>query len=259
MTANLEKLRYLLVVGIVASSTAVAVTWEEQATRLQNISASLIENLPMSAPVHSNLRMGLENRVSMLPKVNPQVGSKSEKVPSSPIHAIPMLTFETSWILGLRLWAGYLPPGLESLIGIDAKLTQKSIGGEIQPSIGPFYFVLGVSKTSAKLLGAITAIDAKDEFDMTSSSVHIASGLKFGSLFTNVMFIKKNTDSRLVIPSDQTEVSLTDKLNDSSPPFGVQLMGGLWFWGEHRIALGVLHQDKRLTMPRLLVDFGYGF
>ncbi len=246
-------------IGIILTihtSLCCAVTWEEQAERLQLISASLMENLPVSAPVASAGRVGLENRISFLPELNPQIGSKHEKVPSAPIHAIPTLSLEG---YSMRCFAGYLVPGLEGLMGLNAKLTQSTIGLEWVPDWDGIYTSLGAQRTTGTLVGAITASDANDEFSLTSTEFHAALGFHGGPWFGNILLAKKSTESRFSIPADATEVTLNDELSGSSPPLATQAMLGLEFWGVQRVAFGILHQDKRLTMPRLVLDFGMGF
>jgi hypothetical protein len=105
----------LLVSGNV---TAFGVNWEQQSERLLQISGSILEGVPMGDPAISKYRLGLYADVSLLPKLNPTIGSKTEKVPSSPVHAVPSLLagaafdIASKWKLTSALKAGYLMPGV---------------------------------------------------------------------------------------------------------------------------------------------------
>lgn len=249
------------------ASTAFAITWEEQAERLQKVSATLLDGVPFTNPVTNNFSLEIQIPLSVLPKVDSTVGAKSEKVPSSPVHTIPTLKFNSFvgrsnlFDLGIQMWAGYLVPGAERLVGIDAKLSQVAIGGAVVPSknIGPFHIYLSVGGQMAKaeLKGAITGSDTHDEFSTNTTLIFLSPGFYEPSmrLWGNLMLGKKSTSSRFEIPSDKTVFQLEDDLSDTSLGWFVQGSLGMNFQNGIQVALAELWVPSRLLMPRLLLGY----
>ncbi len=52
-----------------------AVTWQKQAEKLQKISVSLLEAIPVSTPIKDNI-FDLYGEIAILPKPSSKVGSK---------------------------------------------------------------------------------------------------------------------------------------------------------------------------------------
>lgn len=245
------------------------VTWEEQAERLQNVSATLLDGIPVGEPLTTQLSVEAKTIISLLPKVDPTVGGKKEKVPSSPLHTIPTLQVNARFVdsqpyaVGAQAWAGYLMPGAESLFGIDAKLSQFGFGASVVGSYvigsGALYANLGYQHTSANLKGAITAIGAGDKFDSKTSTFYAAPGYIFNdiNLWANVLVAFKSTESTFEIPADHTKFKNTDDLGDTGFPFASQISLGWRHSSGIQIGASELYVPKRLLMPRLLVSYQY--
>lgn len=256
----------LVFVNIMAASASFAapVTWEEQAERLQNVSASLLDGAPVGEPLQ-NTSAEVRAVVSFLPKVNSKIGSKSEKVPSSPVHAVPTLQFNavSGRAFGVQLWGGYLPPGGEKLFGIKAKLSQWQVGGAVQgilPLQGfELFLPVGFQMGKATLTGPITAADSDDDFVSTTRFLYLAPGVRFPALnvWAGVLVANKNTKSEFKISSEGTNLSLIDMLSDSSFPYVTQASVGWFHASGVQLAVSELFVPKRVTMPRLLVSYQY--
>jgi hypothetical protein len=250
-----------------------SVTWEEQAERLQNVSATLLDGVPFGEPVQRSVSVEARAGVSFLPKVNARVGAKKEEVPASPVHAVPTLqgNIRLQGVLpgaassGVQVWAGYLPAGAEKVLGLEASLTQWAAGAALQQGwqVGSMqmYVVTGAQYSDARIQGAITEKNAKDSFraQTTLASggtglVHAASGF-----WSNVLVGGKKTTSVFEIPSDSTKFSLSDSLADSSLPLFAQAGTGWLHASGLQLGVAALWVPKRLVMPRLLASYQYAF
>lgn len=252
------------------SSPVLAVEWQEQAERLQKISATLLDGYPMGEPLRAQLGVEGKAIISFLPDVDPTVGGKSEKVPSSPVHAIPtaqvngQIPLPADIHLGGQLWLGYLMPGTEQLVGIDASLSQSAFGFAAVPSLRlqqnlEGYVNLGYQQTSAKVKGAITAPNAKDEFSADNSFIYGAFGLIFlnADVWMSVLLGKKSTDSTFYIPSDHTRFKMHDALDDSQFGYVQQFSVGWYHPSGVQIGLAEVLVPARLLMPRLMLSYQY--
>jgi hypothetical protein len=244
---------------------AESVTWEEQAERLQFVSGALLDHIPMG-----EMPMGLSNimvksNISKLPQTNPTVGAKSEKVPSSPIHAVPTLQADFArdggvFISGVRLWGGMLPPGSEKMVGLSAKLTEKSFGAAMLARLkfGFFEpgFEIGAQRSIAKVSGAITAEDANDSFHVDTLIGYGALGARIPALnvWGNLMAIARNSRSEFAIPADGTYF----QLNDNQGPVGFQASVGADLFMGVNVGIGQLYLPERLTMTRVLAGIKVG-
>jgi hypothetical protein len=251
------------------------VTWEVQAERLQNVSAALLDNLPVGEPVSAQFAIGLGTQISFLPKPSPRIGGKSEKVPSSPVHAVPTVTLSGlpflnvgSWgrFFGVQGWAGFLPPGGEKLFGVKAKLTQYSLGAAVLgafPVTSTFYVYspLGFQYNNIDVEGAITASDANDSFKAKTSVFYIAPGIRYvpWKIWANVFLGKKTTRSEFKIPKDDTLFDIKDDLSDTPFPVITQLSVGTDLPYNFSANLSYEIMVERLTMPRLGLSYQYSF
>jgi hypothetical protein len=248
------------------------VTWEQQAERLQNVSASLLDSVPVSVVPAAGFRLGVAAAVSILPDVDPRVGGKSERVPSSPIHTVPQL--QTSYGLGLavvrltgRVWAGYLPAGTESLIGLKAKLSQWTAGAalgvgvplQIAPFVSHPAVEVGVQVSEAELRGSITEANASDSFDSATALVFLSAGFQpeRTGLHAVVLLATKSTKSKFVVSSSRTELELTDTLADAQFPYLLQGQIGWRFPLGVTVGVAELWVPSRLAMPRIFGQFEY--
>lgn len=242
-------------------------TWEQQAERLQNVSAAMLDDLPFGEMPMGARNITLKGNISLLPKTNPTIGAKSESVPSSPVHTVPSIQADfvsdvvAGWTTGLRLWAGYLPSGSEKLVRLKASMSQSLYGaswinrfrfGAIEPG-----FEIGVQKSFAKVKGAITATDADDEFAAQTQISYGAFGFRIPvwRVWTTVLFARRHAESEFYIPADQTRLSLVDIGDDASPGLATQVAAGVDFASGLQLGLGQVIVPKRLTMTRILVGW----
>jgi hypothetical protein len=251
------------------------VTWELQAERLQNVSAALLDNLPVGAPVSAQFSLGLGTQISFLPKPSPKIGGKSEKVPASPIHAVPTVTLSGlpflnvgSWgrFVGVQTWAGFLPPGGEKLFGVNAKLTQYSLGFAVLGAvpITPtlyFYSPVGFQYNSVDVEGAITASNAKDSFIAKTNLYYIAPGFRYvpWKIWGNVLIGKKLTKSTFKIPADETNFEINDDLSDTPLPVFTQMTIGTDLPYNFSANFSYELMVERLAMPRIGLSYQYSF
>ena len=267
-----RKICLLALIGsLFAASRAHAVNWEQQSERLLQISGALLEGVPIGDPPTAKWRLGIFADLSLLPKVNPTIGAKKEKVPSSPVHAVPSLfgsaAYEMSekWKLTSNLQAGYLMPGLESLLGVKAKLSQWTAGGTIGvlglvSKAFALQFDMGAHLSNSHLVGAITAPDAKDEFRSQATVLFVRPGLFLpeSGIWTNLTLGTRSTESKLVIPSDQTTLNTKDNMKDAGLPFFFQPAIGYTHQDSGVVAgLGLMFIPARAYFPRIHLGWNY--
>ncbi len=252
------------------SAHAQGVTWEQQAERLQLVSATLLDGLPIAEPVNSQFSVGFKAIVSFLPSVNPQVGAKKEKVPSSPVHSVPTLQGDWNFYssapmrASTRIWVGYLPAGTEKILGIKAALSESIVGfmAETQydlNAMAALYSQMGYQYSNVTIKGAITAPDSNDSFLASNSFIYFAPGLKIPaySLWANVLLGKRSGNSTFSIPSDNTSLTLADTGADASFPFATQIAAGWVHPLGIQVGIGELWVPNRLAMPRMLFAYEY--
>ena len=236
----------------------------EQAQRLQEISATLLDTMPVASPIGSNLNAGVRADLSFLPSPNPRVGAKVEALPSAPVQAIRTLFGSAGLMFGgfeaiaAEGWAGVLPKGTEKLLGIKAALIQYQYGARAEISstrMGAARFVLGagLTRTQSDLTGTISSTSGSDVFKsdslitFASTSVqHVRSGL-WGAL----MIGRKKTTSRLTITEDQTDLEVVDTLSSARQPHWTQVSLGFNLSKSFSFALSELMVPDRLEMPRI--------
>ncbi len=239
------------------------VVWEQQAQRLQDINASFLDAAPIVQPQSMGKGLKFHLPISLLPKVNTTIGSKSEKVPTSPIHTIPILSLfygQGGW--SVDIWGGFLPTGAEKIMGLSSSVTE-FLGG----LKGSYSFVLsndiqtelslGAQYSQADVEGGITEIDAKDSFKTQSTLFY--SGFSF--IYSHVCWASlslgiKKTKSTLDIPSDQAHLVTTDTLSDSTIPLYTTIMAGLTY-NSWKVGIGEHYVPLRLWMPKAFITYEY--
>lgn len=259
-------------VGATNKATAAA-WWYEQAERLQNVSASLLDGPPISEPVPYRNFIAGRMLTSVLPKASGRVGDKDEKVPSAPVHAVP------TFVAGMPLyasgkyslvgtgWAGllYLPTSVAKLMGINASLSQFAFGfsGENMYRLPSMILTtsLGLQYANATIDGAITAAEAKDKFNAGTTLIHVSQGVRARTmpLWANAMLLMRRVTSKFAITLEQTEFIRTDTMADAQVPFATQLTVGATFNKNIHVALSEYIVPDRLIMPRLSVVYQYTF
>ena len=255
------------------SNSAFAVTWEQQAERLLQVSATLLDAPPIGSPHAARFGLNITIDASFLPKPNPTIGAKKEKVPASPVHAVPTINLEKLISINKQFFisvggsGGYLPAGGEKIVGVKAAATQftygANIGGVYLASKSLRSFLdLGYHFSSAKITGAITAPDAKDEFQAKSTIFYLRPGFYFpkANVWSSVMIGSKNTTAALDIPEDDTRVFTQDKLQDAPLPAFFQFTVGYAHNSSGvNSALAYIFVPNRAYMPKIKVSWTYDF
>ena len=256
--------------------------WHDQAERVMFVSATLLDNLPIGEPRAGFHTLGISLTLSMLPEVNPTVGGKQEKVPASPVAAMPTLkgtyTFKKfkNWALAGRLYAGAVFPGAESILGINAKLTQYGFGGLalFEKNTGPLrtFFQVGIHYITTELFGSITSKDGCnleftdkdtsgcDFFDSTTFYSYAVMGVTHwkSKFFANLQLGVRSTDASFLITADATELKGSDISMEQGWPFATQGVVG-WRWKTVQVALAELWVPNRILMPRLFGSYVFRF
>ncbi|MEY4064078.1 MAG: hypothetical protein RIR26_286 [Pseudomonadota bacterium] len=259
-----------LIGSLSAAHAHAAVLWMDQAQRLQEVSASLLDTMPVPRPLPSLMHLGIRSDLSFLPSPNPRVGAKLEQLPSSPVQSIPAVFAGAGILLSEResvsmeAWAGVLPAGVEKLFGIEASLLQYQWGARAQLASARFGSTrwsagAGLAQTKSKVSGKISSASGGDSFtsDHTMKFVegsiqHLPSGSWLG-----VMFGDKRTVSRLAIQEDATDLILTDTLSQAGQPYWSQYTVGVATNSGLAIALSELIVPSRLEMPRVTVSWQF--
>lgn len=252
-------------VGLLFPTPAAAkVLWIDQAQRLQQVSAALLDTVPVPQPLKAGLSIGIRADLSFLPSPNPTVGAKIEKLPSAPVQSIPVVAASFGVELGesesvaTEVWVGVLPAGVEKLLGIKASLSQTHVGaraqlastrlGHARLSVGA-----GLARTQSKMSGQISSATGSDLFTAASlvSFAEIALQHERSGLWAGSALGKRKAESRLSIEEDETDLELTDTLADAKQPYWKQFSLGLKTDSHWSFALSELMVPDRLEMPRL--------
>ena len=246
------------------SSIFADVTWEQQAERLQQVNAALLDNVPIAEPLRGNRYLDVRANVMLLPKVNATIGGKSESVPSAPAHMVPTAVFnhvplDGAIDLGYRLYAGYLPAGTEKIFKLDAKLSQYTLGGALllrkKMSDVSFGLSLGYHLTSAQLSGAITSPGASDKYACTTSILNVGLQSKFEklNLWYSFLYGARSSSSRLNIAEDATQFDVKDNSPVYQAAIGYDFGSGLQF------GVGEEYIPNRLFAARLIGAYAFNF
>lgn len=277
MTEILSRWR-LILSGIAAcfvqqQTAHAAAWWYEQAERLQLVSATLLDGPPISEPVPNEAFVAGRMLTSLLPKPNPKVGSKQEKVPAAPVHAVPTLVGGAPLLSSGRYsllatsWAGYLPlpVSIAKIIGVNASLSQYIVGASAENifRLDKMFVTtsLGFQYGGANLDGAITAADAKDTFKANTTLIHISQGIAGRTipLWANGMIIVRRSTSKFYISAEKTEFLRNDNMSDAQVPLAAQLSLGGRIGSNLQVALSEYLVPDRLIMPRLSLIYQYTF
>ena len=259
----MSRLIAIILCSFMSSHALADATWQEQATRVEQINATFLDAAPFGDPIGTEkTSVGVQAVVTYLPKVSPNIGAKSESVPSSPIHTIPLFSFQQNafttkiFSLGYKLYAGYLPTGSERLIHLPASLTQTAYGFTLFPAVsirGPksqLYFPIGYQKAKATVKGAITEAGSNDRFTTNTSLLSFGIGyFDQSGLFADVLIMQKKTTATFDIEVDQTSIPITDNLMSE------QISAGFVMASNFRFGAGYWYVPQRLKTARIL--FGY--
>ena len=220
-------------------------TFQEQAARLQNINAYLLDFRPAGAPW-----LPEENTLELVFDLNPQpsidarVGNKDE--PLDPPSIVPKLRARYLWSSGLMIGAAYAP-GIE-LEDYEADFISLELGYRFEfLSLG---WALRASYSDGDVTGPITELDAKDFFVYENKGIDLSLGKAFGSFYGYGFLGRVETETSLDIEVDGVHL---DNEDDA-------LYGGLgitWTWHSLGITLEQNFTDDYLK--NLILSASYRF
>jgi|GEM_PF-609031 len=256
-------------------ASAIAVQWETQADRLQQISATLLDGVPVPHPVkYDDVTLGLGVDISFLPKLNTTVGGKTEKVPQAKFHAVPTVEATGGMLLGKSMglgfaaYGGVLPPMPKFVSGIEAKLLQTTYGAlfDVGMLAGKQLLVFGQAGwhgTNGTVKGQIASKNGDDTFAVKTSIFHVSVGAAHEPtrLHASYQIGYRDAHSKLTIKEDDTALTLDDSLGDARVPLFSQATVGwapAWARGT-RTALSFFYVPNRLYLPRLTLAYVYSF
>jgi len=242
-------------------ASAYAVLWEEQAERLQKISATLVDYAPVHSPVLRTVGIRVYGDINILPKLNTTVGSKSEDVPAPPVSTVPSLEGRFSFkphklfSLGFGGHVGFLPSGAESLLGLTASAESVVYGAWMQVgwSAEDFNFEarVGTNVATTTVTGGVTLPESNDAFDSQNTSPYLSYLMMYDeSLYGGFTLLSRRATSSFFIEADNTEFFFKDKQD-----CWIQLFVGYFVTDRFSVGLALAHIPERATIPKL--SFSY--
>lgn len=256
-----------------APNARAASWWYEQAERLQLVSAALLDGAPIAEPVPLTTFLEARMLTGLLPKPDPTVGGKQEKVPAAPLHTIPTfvagmpITKSKRFSLMGTGWGGYLllPSSVAKIMGVQASLSQYIAGASLEA-----YFRLnsinlitsvGGQFGSYGLEGGITAEDGEDSFKGSLTTLYLSQGLQARKipLWANAMLLMRRGTSTFKVGKEKTVFTRDDTMADAPLPLAAQFTVGYTLFNSVQIAASEYMVPNRLIMPRLSVAYQYAF
>lgn len=266
-----------LTISLVSTSATTLyadVTWDQQAERLQLVSASMLDAQPLMSPAgdggeRGQFRIAGKTIVSVLPKMNATVGGKSEQPPQPPAHAVP--TLEGSYTTArsgvgqglIRIWSGYLPKAAAKQTGMKASAEQSIFGLSLGVQLPESAILnsdveVGQQWNNTTVEGGITEIDAQDRFLVKTKLRFVALTVKpkyFDRIWIQGQVSERQVSTHFEIPSDGTAFDLTDMSSVASGNAATQLTVGYEIAKGLQGAVGYLNVPQRVSMPRFLMSY----
>ena len=233
---------FLLLVG---SAVMAQTTFQEQAARLQNINAYLLDFRPATAPIKfdsSTLELSFD--INPQPGVNARIGNKDE--PLDPPSVVPKLrgryVHKTGFFAG-----GAVAPGIE-FEGYKAKFFSVELGYRF--GFAGLDGAVRLSYSDGDVDGPITAAAANDTFTFTNNGGDITLGKSFGAWHCYGFAGGISTDTELDIEEDGVHLD-----NDDSTYYGG--VGLTYDWRSFGITVEQNFTDDYLA--NLILGIGYRF
>jgi hypothetical protein len=213
-----------------------AVTYLEQAERLQFVYAFLLDYRPAGAPrLPSRSVLEAQAEVIPAPDVDHRVGAKDE--PIDPPPAIPRARLKYLSASGLMAGVTVSPP--VAVLGYSAPW----LGGELgwRTALGPLHGELRGYLISAQVTGPITGSGASDTFDMVNQGADLRLGLALGPLMPYGGAGSGHSESTLAVESDGAEL-------DAETDYQYWMLGVTYDWAplfltfeQHRTEIFLSH------------------
>ena len=180
-------------------------TFQEQADRLQNINAFLLDFRPGTAPVEVDEgRLELAFELAPQPSVNTKVGNKDE--PVDPPSIVPRFRGRYVSAGGLVI-GGTATPGIEFM---DYKAETLSFELGYRFSLASFGFQVRASYSDGDVEGPITEKGVKDQFTFTNNSFDLAIVKSFGRFHYYGFLGYIDVETELEIISDGVHLTNTE-------------------------------------------------
>lgn len=196
---------WLLFVVAAPMLLAQGTTFQEQAERLQNINAFLLDFRPNTAPIIVD-RMSFEAilDVNPQPSINTRVGRKDE--PIDPPSVVPKLRGRLLLPNGLFLGAAFAP-GIE-FEDYTAEYISAELGYRLQ--LSGWALSLRGSYTDGDLEGPITESDAEDMFTFTNIGADVSLGTRLGPVDVYGFAGWNDVDTIMDIEADGVRLAFTE-------------------------------------------------
>jgi hypothetical protein len=216
--ARLCVLLLVLLAGLPAHS-AKAVTFPEQAERLQLIYGFLLDFRPVQGPlIVERPELELEIDLTAVPSIDNRVGGKEEPVEPPALIPRPRLRYHSGggWMVG----ASYTPSARVS--GYQAALA--AVEAQYRAAAGVLRFGLRVFATDGEVEGPVTDPAQDDLFELTNRGGDLLIGARLGAWLPYLGGGGGNSESMLTIRSDGVQLEV-----DTSYTYalaGITLDGG---------------------------------
>lgn len=236
------------------------------------MSATLLDGPPIAEPVPRSSFISARFLVSLLPKPNPTVGGKKEKVPAAPAHTVPTVVFGSQFVRSGRYslvptaWVGFLPlpQSVGKMLGVNASMKQLLAGMSFenlfQLSKMTLITSVGGQWSTVNVSGGITKVDAQDTFDASLTSFYLSQGVQGRQvpLWANTMVLFRLGRSKFKITEEQTEFDRVDRMTDVPLPLSVQISVGMSMLKKSlHLAVSEYMVPNRLIMPRVSLAYQY--
>lgn len=180
-------------------------TFQEQAARLQNINAYLLDYRPASAPdkpTENQFRFSLD--LTPQPDVNTRVGDKEE--PIDPPSVVPRLRLGYGFKSGLVVSGTYVP-GVE-YEDYETDMFSLDLGYRFQ--LGRYQLAARASYSDGEVQGPITDSQINDDFSFTNQGFDLSLGRKV-KRFNLYAFVGMNDiETTLDVNADGSHLENTD-------------------------------------------------
>lgn len=178
-------------------SPARAVTFDEQARRLQLIYAYLLDFRPVQGPVLSRgNKFELALDLTPTPSIDNRVGAKDEPVNPPALIPRPRVRFHSA--TGVVLGAAYIPP--VEVSGYETSLGAVEAGYRFP--LGNWRVGLRAYAMDGEVTGPVTEAEADDNFQLSNAGVDALAGLQVGFWLPYLGVGRATTRSTLTIRSD---------------------------------------------------------
>lgn len=241
--------QFVIIIGLAVSflpKLNAGTTFQEQAARLQNINAYLLDFRPGTAPdkvMRHRLELALD--FTPQPSVDTRVGNKDE--PVDPPSVVPKVRARYLTRIGVFLGGTYVP-GLEFE---DYEADYYSLEAGIRRKISLWHWAARIHITDGEVTGPITEIGVKDLFTLDNQGLDFSLGRMFGPIHVYGFAGYTETDTSLEIESDGVQLENTDDTIYGG-------IGGTWRIGR-KAAISLEQNFTDDYLKHLVLSLSYRF